>query len=190
MPVFFILSEMFCLSVSGSGSTDLMDWVNLQWPPEQNIAEGGSFTVYTRCYEAGITDPDGADSRISVWIGFNTENTNPITWDNWIPATFNNQFGSSDEYMISLGNTLAAGVYYYASRIQLNDGNYRFGGYNAGGGGFWDGKANVSGILTVGKALATISIANTLQLYDGSPKRRDDNYQSRRPGCKGNLQRI
>ena len=86
---------------------------------------------------------------------FNTENTNPNTWNNWIPATYNNQFESSDEYMISLGNTLAAGVYYYASRIQLDGGNYQYGGYNAGGGGFWDGKTNVSGILTVGKALAT-----------------------------------
>jgi hypothetical protein len=170
LPIFFILSQIICLSANGSETPDLIDWVNLQWPPEQNIAEGGSFSVYTRCYKTEITDPDGADTRISVWIGFNTENTNPNTWNNWIPATFNNQFGSSDEYMVSLGNTLPAGVYYYASRVQLNDGNFRFGGYNTGGGGFWDGKVNVSGVLTVGRTLAGISISNTLQSFDGSLK--------------------
>ncbi len=69
-----------------------------------------------------------------------------------------------------MGSTLPPGIYYYASRIQLDGSNYLYGGYNAGGGGFWDGVTNVSGILTVGKALATVSLGNTLQLYDGSPK--------------------
>ena len=72
--------------------------------------------------------------------------------------------------MASIGNTLTAGIYYYASRIQYDGGSYLFGGYNAGGGGFWDGVNNVSGILTVGKQLATITLGNTLQLYDGKPK--------------------
>jgi hypothetical protein len=168
--IYFIFSGIFGSAVCVFGTSGETDWVNLQWPPQANIAEGGTFNIYARCYEAGMTDPAGADDRISVWIGYNTENVNPNTWNNWILATFNNQFGSSDEYMISLGNTLPAGIYYYASRIQIDGGNYRYGGYNAGGGGFWDGKVNVSGALTAGKPLAEIILGNMLQLYDGNPK--------------------
>ena len=168
--VFLILPELFVSPIKGAGTSDQMDWVNLQWPPQANIPEGGSFDIYARCYEAGITDPEGSDARISVWIGYNTENTNPNTWNDWIPALFNNQFSGTDEYTVSMGSTLPPGIYYYAIRIQLDGSNFLYGGYNAGGGGFWDGVTNVSGILTVGKALATISLGNTLQMYDGSPK--------------------
>jgi hypothetical protein len=147
-----------------------IDWVNLQWPISANIAVGGSVTVYVRCYEEGVTLNAGADSRVSVWIGYSSSNTNPNTWTNWTTATFNAQHEWTDEYMASIGNTLPAGIYYYASRIQFDGGAYQFGGYNSGGGGYWDGVNNVSCILTVGKQLATITLGNTLQLYDGSPK--------------------
>ena len=168
----FFLSFLNCLFLLLRAPAPLikMDWVNLQWPPQANIPEDGSFNIYARCNEAGITDPAGSDARILVWIGYNTENTNPNTWNNWLPAVFNNQFGSADEYTVSMGSTMPPGIYYYASRIQLDGSNFQYGGYNAGGGGFWDGVTNVSGILTVGKALASISLGNTLQLYDGSPK--------------------
>ena len=51
--------------------------------------------------------------------------------------------------MADFGSTLAPGTYYYASRFQIQTGPYTYGGYNAGGGGFWDGTTNVSGVLTV-----------------------------------------
>jgi hypothetical protein len=153
-----------------STESSYIDWANLQWPPTANIAAGGSMTVYVRTYEEDVTKNAGSDARISVWIGYNSSNTNPNTWSNWIKANFNSQYDWSDEYMASIGNTLPAGIYYYASRIQYDGGSYLFGGYNTAGGGFWDGVNNVSGILTVGKQLATITLSNTLQLYDGKPK--------------------
>jgi hypothetical protein len=153
-----------------SAQSNFIDWGNLQWPPSANIAVGGSVTVYSRCYEEGVTLNEGADDRISVWFGYSTTNTNPAGWTNWVKATYNCQYDWSDEYMASLGNTLPAGIYYYASRIQYDGGVYRFGGYNTGGGGFWDGVNNVSGLLTVGKQLATVMIGNTVQMYDGKSK--------------------
>jgi hypothetical protein len=147
-----------------------IDWFNLQWPPQANITAGGSAAIYVRCYESGVTEVPGADARILVWIGYNSSNTNPNTWTNWIPASYNNQFDNVDEYAASLGNTLPSGIYYFASRIQYDGGSYLFGGYNAGGGGLWDGLNNISGILSVGKQLARITLSNTLQLYDGNEK--------------------
>jgi hypothetical protein len=49
----------------------------------------------------------------------------------------------------NIGSSLIPGTYYYASRWQLNGGPYVYGGYNVGGGGFWNGTSNVSGVLTV-----------------------------------------
>jgi hypothetical protein len=147
-----------------------VNWFNLQWPPQANIAVGGSVTLYARCYEDGITTPAGQDARISVWFGYSTDNTNPKTWTNWKSASFNFDYDGVDEYFTSLGSSLPEGIYYYASRIQYDGGSYQYGGYNANGGGFWDGSNFVSGILAVGKTLATITLGNTLQVYDGNPK--------------------
>jgi hypothetical protein len=41
------------------------------------------------------------------------------------------------------------GIYYYASRFKYLDQEFVFGGYSDGGGGFWDGTAYISGVLTV-----------------------------------------
>ncbi|HRI46132.1 MAG TPA: choice-of-anchor D domain-containing protein [Ignavibacteriaceae bacterium] len=126
-----------------------MDWHNLQWPPNAQIMAGGTVTVYTKGWENGVTSVPGPDTTISVWIGVSTSNTNPNTWTTWIPAVYNEQQGNDDEYKADIGTGLVPGTYYYASRWQLQNGPYTYGGYNAGGGGFWDGTNNVSGVLTV-----------------------------------------
>jgi hypothetical protein len=136
---------------------DAMDWVNLQWPPTATVTGGTSVSIYTRGYEPGVTEAAGAGTGISVWVGISPvgapASSDPATWTNWVPATFNVQAGNDDEFTAAIGNTLAAGTYQYASRWQLNGGNYRYGGYNATGGGYWDGTTNVSGVLTVSAAL-------------------------------------
>jgi hypothetical protein len=147
-----------------------VNWFNLQWPPQANITLGGSVTLYARCYEEGVTTPSGQDARISVWFGYSNANTNPNTWTNWKSASFNTDYDGVDEYSTSLGSSLPAGIYYYASRIQFDGGSYQYGGYSDNSGGFWDGSNFVSGILSVGKTLATITLSNTLQEYDGNPK--------------------
>ena len=135
--------------------TDAMDWVNLQYPGTATTPYGTPITVYTQGYEPGLTEPVGAaGAGITVWIGTSTTDTDPATWPAaaWTAATFNaaqNPTNNNDEYSASIGASLAPGTHYYASRWQLNGGPYRYGAYNSGGGGFWDGTTNVNGVLTI-----------------------------------------
>ncbi|RYY49158.1 MAG: hypothetical protein EOO06_07960, partial [Chitinophagaceae bacterium] len=138
-----------------------VDWSNLQFPPTATIPLAGSVAVYTQGYEPGVTNAPGAGTDVFAWIGVNATNTDPATWpaSAWTAATYNVEAGNNDEFTATIGSTLGAGTYYYASRWKLGPlatpTTYRYGGYNAGGGGFWDGTTNVSGVLTV-----TPSVAN------------------------------
>ncbi|MCF6180942.1 T9SS type A sorting domain-containing protein [Lutibacter sp.] len=132
----------------------LIDWCNLQWPDSGTITLGSYINVYSQIYKSGVTDAVGAGNGINVWIGWGTSNTNPNTWTNWVQANYNKDVGNNDEYITEVGHLITtAGTYYYASRVQLDNGDYKYGGYNASGGGFWDGINNVSGVLTVNSAL-------------------------------------
>jgi len=137
---------MFVLIVNFGFSQPAVDWCNLQHPATGTIEVGNSFLVYAQVYEPSVTDAVGQGAGISAWIGYSTENTDPSTWTNWIPATYNVDDGNNDEYMAEIGSLLPVGTYYYASRFMLSGGSYQYGGYN---GGFWDGINNVSGVLVV-----------------------------------------
>lgn len=128
-------------------------WANLQWPPTDTIYVGGSTTVYAQIWIDGITNQPGPGQGIQAWIGVNSSNTNPSTWTDWIPAVYNVDVGNNDEYMAAIGSNLAPGTYYYASRFNVFGGNYVYGGYSSGGGGFWDGITYVSGVLVVKEPL-------------------------------------
>ncbi|MBL7886706.1 MAG: T9SS type A sorting domain-containing protein [Flavobacterium sp.] len=138
---------------TASQPTDTPDWANLQWPPTITITEGGSDTVYGRVYEPSVTDAAGAGAGILAWVGISDlgDNSDPSGWTNWIPATYNTDSGNNDEYMASIGSTLAPGTYYYATRYTLNGGPYVYGGLNDG---FWDAVSHPSGVLTVNPAPA------------------------------------
>jgi hypothetical protein len=125
-----------------------IDWANLQWPPDGNIVLGQSFDVYAQVYSNGVTNAVGQGAGIQAWIGYSTENTDPATWTNWISASFLGDAGSSnDEYTANLGAEISAsGIYYYASRFQLDEQSFVYGGFQ---GGFWDGIININGVLTV-----------------------------------------
>ena len=128
---------------------DLPDYVNLQFPYTATIAQGGSVTVYGQVYEGGLTDTtSGQAPGIMAWVGISPvgSNTNPNTWTNWIPTTFNVEDGNNDEYQATIGATLLPGTYYYATRFRLNGGAYVYGGTNFG---FWNGTDKISGVLTV-----------------------------------------
>ncbi|AFH48558.1 Hypothetical protein IALB_0846 [Ignavibacterium album JCM 16511] len=129
--------------------TAIIGWANLQWPPTDTIYVGSSTTVYAQIWIDGITNQPGPGVGIQAWIGVNSSNTDPSTWTTWIPAVYNVDVGNNDEYMAAIGSSLAPGTYYYASRFNVIGGNYVYGGYSPGGGGFWDGINNVSGILVV-----------------------------------------
>ncbi len=123
-----------------------INWCNLQYPTSGSINPGVSFDVFAQVYVPGITDQAGQGTGIQAWIGYSNTNTNPDTWTNWVPASYNTDFGNNDEYKADIGTGLPTGSYYYASRFQLNGGIYYYGGYNNG---FWDGTNNISGTLSV-----------------------------------------
>ena len=132
--------------------TDTPDYVNLQFPATITITQGGSDTVYGQVYEAGLTDvaPNivGQAPGILAWVGISPEgdNSNPDTWTNWTPATWNaGSVGNNDEYQLTIGANLAPGTYYYATRFTLNGGPFVYGGL----GNFWNATTNPSGVLTI-----------------------------------------
>lgn len=136
------------------------DWCNLQYPSTGNIRSGDNFIVYAQIYESSITDSSGQGSGISAWIGYSPVDNDPTDPANagdwtWVPATYNTDAGNNDEYMADLGSSISSpDTYYYASRFQINNGPYAYGGYNSSGGGFWDSTfggtgTNKSGQLTI-----------------------------------------
>ncbi|MBN3036212.1 MAG: carboxypeptidase regulatory-like domain-containing protein [Bacteroidales bacterium] len=144
------------LTMNVIAPTNTVDWCNLQWPPSANINAGQTTTIYARIWEDGVTNFPGPGSGVNAWIGVSTTDTDPATWTNWIPAIYNQDYGNDDEWMADIGAGLMPGTYYYASRFNLGGGPDAYGGYNAGGGGFWDGINNVSGILTIGNPSAMV----------------------------------
>lgn len=140
-----------------------IDWANLQYPAEGTITLGDGFDVFGRVYVNGVTGLGTASSHLAAWVGYSTSNTNPNTWTNWVPATFNISIGNNDEYQANIGSLLGiAGTYYYATRFQNDNGAYVYGGYNQNGGGFWDGTNNLSGMLTVNNPATTYPVTFTI----------------------------
>ena len=151
-------------------NSNTVDWANLQHPANATVNLGNSENIYGRVYEPGVTVGPGRGGGITVQLGYSTTNSNPQDWTNWIPASYNVNYDGSpyydnnnDEYMAPLGSTLPAGIYYYAYRYQKNGSTeYKYGGYNSGGGGFWDGTNNISGVLTVVDTTPVITFSETL----------------------------
>ena len=130
-----------------------ISWANLQWPATATVNCGSGTNVYGQVYEAALTPAAGANNTIGVQIGVSSSNTNPSTWlaAAWTNASYNAQSGNNDEYVANIGSSLASGTYYYAFRYTTGaNGCYVYGGYNASGGGYWNGSTHVNGVLTVG----------------------------------------
>jgi hypothetical protein len=129
-------------------------WVNLQWPDAGTIESGTAYMVYAKAnIPNGKTGGTSQAYGLQAWIGYSTSDTDPSTWTNWVPATFNGPADGNDEFVADLGTLITTpGTYYYASRFKLGSGSETYGGYSATNGGFWDGTNNVSGILTVNPA--------------------------------------
>jgi len=151
------------LTISGPS----IAFANLQWPADGTITPNQEFNVYAQVYADGYTNQTGQGADIQAWIGYSTDNTNPDSWTNWIPAGYLGDAGNNDEYSANLGASIGTpGTYYYASRFQLGTAAYVYGGFN---GGFWDGITNISGVLTVNPGDKTLNITVLLEgLYDNS----------------------
>jgi hypothetical protein len=147
-----------------------INWCNLQWPGNGAIASGDPFNVYAFAWIDGVTNDPGVTPGLECWIGYSTADTDPSTWSNWVPASFQGDNGNNDEFVADIGSVLGAGSYYYASRFSYNLGAYYYGGFQ---GGFWDGISNVSGTLTVSASLGDdcsapilINVPNELSYSD------------------------
>ncbi|HZW37816.1 MAG TPA: T9SS type A sorting domain-containing protein [Ignavibacteriaceae bacterium] len=157
---------IFVLFFASLNFAQSLGWWNLQWPPNGYITSGEGYTVYGQVWGSGITEPPGQAPGLQAWVGYSTSNTNPNTWLNWIPATFNTNSGNNDEYQANLGaNISAKGTYYYAFRYQYNSEAYVYGGTN----GPWNGTNNLSGILTV--FAASINSPTSLTASSTLPKK-------------------
>ena len=127
-------------------------FVNLQFPGSATICQGSNFDSFGQIFVSGRTEALGAGSGIVAEVGYSTANTNPNTWTNWVAASYIGQGGlgnNNDEYRATFGAALAPGTYYYAFRYQINGCTFFYGGFNAGGGGTWNGTSNNSGVLTI-----------------------------------------
>jgi len=138
------------LSVTNTPPVDTIGWANLQWPANGEIEPNAEFVVYGQAWIDALTAQADSLADLTAWIGYNTEDTDPSTWTNWIPAYYNDQVGDNDEYSADLGALMNnEGTYYYATRFQYQSQDFVYGGFSGAGGDFWDGVDNVSGVLTV-----------------------------------------
>ncbi len=65
--------------------------------------------------------------------------------------------------MVSIGSDITEeGTYYYASRFQLNSGDFVYGGYSPTGGGYWNGVSNISGQLIVANEIQYFPVTFTV----------------------------
>ncbi len=162
----FIISAVFLLvlgSVVNAESADAtititienndVDWCNFQYPGTGSFETNNEFLAYAQVYESGVTNSAGQGADIAAWIGYSESDTDPSgTGWTWVSASYHGDANgdSNDEYVVDLGNTISsAGTYYVASRFSRDSVNYKYGGYESGGGGFWDGATNVSAVYTV-----------------------------------------
>ncbi|NPD46333.1 T9SS type A sorting domain-containing protein [Lentimicrobium sp. S6] len=147
------------LTVTNTPTPDTIGWANIQWPPQGEILPEEDFTVYGQAYIDGITSESDSLTELKAWIGISSDDSNPETWSEWIPAYYQGEDGDNDEYSANIGILMdEIGTYYYATRFQYQDQEIVFGGYSEEGGGFWDGASNVNGILTVTETPAPDSI--------------------------------
>ena len=175
--VLFTLTT-FCFVQSTQGQ---IGWANLHWPGSGIIALGDDFVAYARVYIEGQTGSGGPAPNVQAWIGYNTENNTPDDSWTWIVSSYNAwepAHGNNDEYMANIGITISTpGTYYYASRFQFNNGDYVYGGYcPCGGGGFWNGTNNASGVLIV-KDTITYTLTLKANPTDGGTVNGAGNYE-------------
>ncbi|MCX6305089.1 MAG: T9SS type A sorting domain-containing protein [Bacteroidetes bacterium] len=142
-------------------------FANLQYPDQGSIDILTDFWVFGQAYIAGVTGLPTPAPGLQSWVGYSTTNSNPATWTDWVPATYNAPMGNNDEYKANIGPAINNyGRFYYATRFKLNADPYLYGGFSVTGGGFWDGVTNVSGILDVytgipeGQGIATTVYPN------------------------------
>lgn len=147
----------------------VITFANLQSPPSGVIESGQSFQVTGHVLIPGITGQPIPAPGLEAWVGWSGANTHPNTWTNWTTASYSAPSSFFDVFMANLGSVLTSeGTWYYATRFRYNGGDYVYGGFSTGGGGFWDGINQVSGILTI--LPPSVPVNRTIQNYSVEPE--------------------
>ena len=101
--------------------------LDLTIPSENTATEGDPFEANARIYATGITDT----SRIEMWAGIHSENTDPASWDAsaWKPMNYSETDDANYlHYSCEVAYGLTEGTWYIALRASLDDGSYVYGG--------------------------------------------------------------
>lgn len=112
---------------NGLGGAAEVDYCNVQFPFTMTAQQGtATAVVYGQIYEAGVTEPAGADPGILAQLGYGTLASNPTMTSGWafFDAGYNLNVGNNDEYMLSL-TAPAVTVqtdFSYAYRFSYDDG--------------------------------------------------------------------
>jgi hypothetical protein len=152
-------------------TTPTITFANLQFPGTATIEIGGTVDVYAQVEVTNTEiNTETGYENLTVWIGISNEDSNPNTWTSWVQAAYNgiSEITQKPEYKMAVGGDLTqAGTYYYASRFQLNNEGFIYGGFSDMGGGFWSGGENASGVLTVTEQVQYFPV--TFQVTNNNP---------------------
>lgn len=98
-------------------------WANLQWPPAITHTIGITPTsdAYGQVWIDGATSQAGSTPSLMAQLGYGPTNTLPISWTNWVNASFNADVGSNDEFKANLIPE-ATGKYHYVYRYSTTGG--------------------------------------------------------------------
>jgi len=113
------------------------------------LAEGDEFSATGKVFANGVTVDDENINRIRTWVGVNTDNTAPATWDEgaWQLMDFTEQ--DSEDYFNYSGEIAfqrEPGDYYVALRSDLDeDEDYRYGGIS----GNWHETESPSAVMEI-----------------------------------------
>lgn len=137
-------------------TTLIPDFVNLNAPGNVERFVNESFTASAYFYLNSFTDNDRLDPQdVSVWFGLSGSDSDPKDWDDdvWFEAEFNEVV---DDSLYSYEGSISSEVdtlFYVASRFQIGEGDFYYGGYSAPedeerAGGFWDADTAGNGQIT------------------------------------------
>ena len=127
-----------CVAQNESGAGLEADFCDTQFPLSMN-AQTGTQTpvVYGQIYEAGVTEPPGANSSVRAQLGYGPVSANPEYqpgWT-WVNATYNVQSGNNDEYQAQFTAPIV-GMFRYVYRFSLDQGvSWTYCDNNQGDGG-------------------------------------------------------
>ncbi|MCH8558863.1 MAG: choice-of-anchor D domain-containing protein [Balneolia bacterium] len=127
-------------------------WANLMFPNAVEIEQGEDFATHGMV-KAMEDELLLSEAPIRMWVGFHTENKHPGLWGNdvWVEGSFYelHEQENAAEFAATAGGHLESGEYFFATRFQLDENSYVYGGYHEEGGGFWNETDNVSGRVIV-----------------------------------------